>query len=502
MIKRGSGILLHITSLPAADSIGNIGPGACGFVDFLAEAGQTYWQVLPLSPLSPGEGNSPYSSQSAFAGNELLISPENLVRDGWIEPGAVAPAPQPSPDRVDYGSAIAYKSVILQLAFEKFMQRGGGSDYERFCVESSGWLPDFALFAALREYFRGISWGDWPVEIRDREPTALDHYRAALSEEIEKRKFHQYLFFSQWLELKAYAEQRGIEIIGDMPIYTSYQSADVWAHHDIFKLDDNKRRIFISGVPPDYFSRTGQLWGNPVYDWNQNRATGFAWWIKRIEHSLKLFDFLRIDHFRGLVACWEVPAGETTAINGRWVDVPGDELFSRLRAANPELPIIAEDLGYITPDVREFIEKHGFPGMKVLMFAFGQGISDNPYAPHNHVKNSVIYTGTHDNNTVRGWYELEASPLEKENLDRYLGHEVKADEVHDELIRIVLMSVGDIAILPMQDILGLGAESRMNLPSTTHGNWEWRLRPDVLTPPLAKKLRDMTEIYGRKPGVN
>lgn len=476
-----------------------MGPGARRFAEFLEEAGQSYWQVLPLNPPSPGEGNSPYSSSSAFAGNVLLISPEVLVRDGWLPPEVLKQAPEFSKDRVDYGRAIQFKDYYLNRAYLNFTSSGERDGYEKFCAANSYWLDDYALFTALKEFFAGQSWANWPSDIRDRDPGALSNYGKTLAGPIEKQKFLQFVFFRQWADLKEHCNERNIKIMGDIPIYMSYQSADVWAHPDIFKLDKNKKPTAMAGVPPDYFSRTGQLWGNPVYNWSRLQETRFEWWVKRIEQNLKLFDLLRIDHFRGLVAYWEVPAGEKTAINGKWVPAPGEAFLDTLTREYPSLPIIAEDLGTITDDVREFIEKYGIPGMKVLLFAFGDGFSENLYAPHNHVKNCVVYTGTHDNNTARGWYEQEASEAERRSIVRYLGREIPSDKFAVELVRLAMSSVADIVILPMQDILGLGAEARMNTPSTVEGNWEWRLNPAYLSSDLARWLRDLTEICGRLP---
>lgn len=496
-MDRGSGILLHITSLPSAEWIGNLGPGAFEFADFLAQAGQRYWQVLPLTPPSPGEGNSPYSCASAFAGNTLLLSPELLSRDGLISQNAIPNSISLPDDRVNYEKAFEYKTKILDLAYSAFAAQQNKSDYESFVVENSYWLDDYVLYTALKRHFGPTGWAAWPPELRDRYPDALERYGVTLSNEIDKEKFAQYQFFRQWMSLKKYCNEKNILIVGDLPIYLSGQSADVWAHPDIFKLDEQKNPRFVSGVPPDYFSKTGQLWGNPVYDWDKLRETGFEWWLRRVEHNLRLFDILRIDHFRGLAAYWEVPAGEKTAINGHWVEVPGIEYFNRLRELYPNLPLIAEDLGTITPDVKEFIARLDLPGMKVLLFAFGENLPRNPYAPHNHTKNSVVYTGTHDNNTVRGWYETEATDLEISSLARYLGQEITGDNIHWLFVRMAEQSVADIVILPMQDVLGLNATTRMNTPSTTAGNWQWRLSHRFLTTDKASKLKDITEICGR-----
>jgi 4-alpha-glucanotransferase len=498
--KRGSGVLLHITSLPSDDAIGNLGPGAHEFIDFLMSSGQSLWQVLPLNPSNPGEGNSPYSSSSAFAGNTLLISPEILAEQEWINK---TPSSSDFPkNRVDFGAAIKYKNQVLSEAYHTFKQRAEMREYDNFCRENSYWLDDFALFISLKDFFNGESWSRWPDVIRDRKPEALNHYAEKLADPIRKQKFWQFLFYEQWRALKEYANNRQIKIMGDIPIYMSYQSADLWSHPEIFKLDQNKEPLYVAGVPPDYFSETGQLWGNPVYNWKMLCDTDFDWWIRRIKHNLKLFDRMRIDHFRGLAAYWQVPANETTAINGEWIEVPSDDFFRKLKEHEPLHPIVAEDLGLITPDVKELIAKLGIPGMKVLLFAFGKGLPTNPYAPHNHIQNCVVYTGTHDNNTVRGWYEHEATIDEKQNLILYLGHDIEPEDVHNVFIRLAMMSVADTIVIPIQDILGLGAKARMNIPSTSSSNWEWRLRPEQLTDNLAAKLHGITEIYGRLPERN
>jgi 4-alpha-glucanotransferase len=418
-----------------------------------------------------------------------------LVRQGWIkEFPSVNNLPK---NRVDFGEAIKIKNLIFEEAFQTFKQRSDRVEFESFCRDSAYWLDDFALFTALKIFFHDKSWGEWPEDIRDRKPDALVYYRGILSEQIEKYRFLQFLFYGQWQALKKYANEHNIEIMGDLPIYMSYQSADLWAHPEIFKLDDEKKPLFVAGVPPDYFSKTGQLWGNPVYNWDNLKKRNFDWWVKRLSHNLKLFDLLRIDHFRGLVGYWEIPAGEKTAVNGNWMSVPAEEFFARLNENCPLSPIVAEDLGIITPDVKELIERLAIPGMRVLLFAFGEGLPENPYAPHNHIKNCVVYTGTHDNNTVKGWYEHDATPTEKDSLNRYLGFEIKTQCVHEVFVRMAMLSVADRIIIPIQDILGLGAEARMNTPSTPRRNWEWRLDPTILTDSVSKNLFDLTKIVGR-----
>ena len=497
MNRRGSGLLLHISSLPSPFGIGDLGPWAYKFADFLAETKQGFWQILALNPTEPAYANSPYHSMSAFAGNPLFISPELLVRDGLLAREDVEPLSDFPEQRVDYETIIPYKKRIFYRAYESFRKITDNHDYETFCGDNAHWLEDFTLFVALKAHFPGRVWSEWPPEIRDRERGALQSLKKQLHERIEMEKFIQYIFFKQWSAFKAYCNQKSIQIIGDMPIYVDYNSTDLWVNPEIFKLDEEKRPYVVAGVPPDYFSKTGQLWGNPVYRWETLKSTGYAWWIHRAEHQMKLFDLVRLDHFRGLVGYWEVPAGESTAINGRWVEAPAEDFFGVLLKRFPYLPVIAEDLGFITPDVREVVRRFDFPGIKVLLFAFGEDFPANPYIPHNLARNCVMYTGTHDNNTVRGWFENEATSKEVQRFYRYLGREAPAEEIHWEFIRLTMMSVADTVILPVQDILGIGEEARMNRPATTQGNWQWRLLPAQLTPRLSRRLLEMTEIYGR-----
>jgi 4-alpha-glucanotransferase len=474
-----------------------MGPWAYQFVDFLAGCKQTLWQILPLNPTDPIHNNSPYKSISAFACNPLLISPELLVQDDFLRKSDLESAPPFPKGKVDYRAGHHYKRIFLDRAYERFKTNTQHPEYERFCTEQSGWLDDFALFMALKLKFSGQVWSDWPQSLRDRQSKALKAAQRELSLQVEKEKFGQYIFFRQWSSLKNHCLERGIQIIGDIPIYVDYDSSDVWVRPELFKLDESKKPYVVAGVPPDYFSKTGQLWGNPIYRWDILKEKGYSWWTQRIAYNLTLFDFVRIDHFRGLVGYWEIPATEKTAVNGRWVEAPALDFFNHLLKEFPSLPVIAEDLGTISPDVREMMDHFHLPGMKVLLFAFGPDLPANPYIPHNFSKNCVAYTGTHDNNPVKGWFETEASPDDQKRLFRYLGREVPPDELPQELIRLVMMSVADTVIFPMQDILGLGAEARMNLPSTREDNWEWRLPPELLTPRVAERLREMTEIYGR-----
>jgi 4-alpha-glucanotransferase len=498
MDRRGSGILLHLTSLPSAFGVGDLGPWAYRFADFLAEAGQGYWQCLPLNPTDTESGSSPYHSTSAFAGNPLLISPDLLVQEGLLSREDLEGTPEFPPERVDYLVATGWKERIFSRAFERFKAGGAPRDYQDFCDRNRSWLDPFALFTALKAHHQGKAWYEWPEARRGAALTAPAEASGFVSIGVEKVKFLQYIFSKQWSNLKAYCEDRSIRIIGDMPIYVIHDSTDVCMHPEIFNLDaDTRKPLTVAGVPPDYFSETGQLWGNPVYRWDVLKKQGYGWWIKRIEHNLKLFDMVRIDHFRGFVGYWEVPASEKNAVNGRWVEAPAMDFFSVLVEKFPDLPVIAEDLGTITPDVWEVMDHFGFPGMKVLLFAFGPDLPRNLYAPHNHVERAVVYTGTHDNNTTRGWFEREAPREDKRRLSLYLGREVTADHVHWEMIRLAMMSVARISILPLQDVLGLGEEARMNLPATNHRNWTWRLEARLLTPSVSRRLRELTEIYGR-----
>ena len=498
MKRRGSGILLHITSLPSRYGIGDLGPWAYRFADSLAESRQRYWQILPLNPTSVACGNSPYSSCSAFAGNSLLISPDLLLEEALLKQDDLEELPSFPNDRVDYKVVTKHKLRLLDRAYQRYQNRlSSDHEFASFCHDNADWLEDYSLFVALRRTFRKESWSDWPKELRDRQEEAVRQWKTRCQEEIRKEQFFQYLFFKQWTALKQHCNRKNILMIGDLPIYVDYDSADVWANAEIFKLDDEKRPTVVAGVPPDYFSATGQLWGNPVYRWDALKTTQYAWWIKRIHHNMRFFDKVRLDHFRGLVACWEVPAGETTAIHGQWAEAASEDFFATIVEQLSPLSILAEDLGVITPDVREVMERFGFPSMKVLLFAFGEDLPSHPYAPHNFNENSVVYTATHDNNTVKGWFQCEAHPDDRQRLFAYIGREVTEEQVSWELIRLALMSVADTAIIPMQDLLGQGAEARMNRPATAEGNWEWRFTPEQIAPPIIAELAKITELSGR-----
>jgi len=498
MHRRGAGVLLHVTSLPSPYGVGDMGPGARSFLDFLARAGQSCWQILPLTPTSTFIGNSPYSSDSAFAGNPLLISPDLLVQDGWIDRADLGDMPDLDPSRAAHAEAAAFKERLLDTAFARHAPTlAQHCPFTRFREENAHWLDDYCLFKALKHSLGGLSWTRWSSELRDRDPQALLERSQALPRAILKEAFVQFLFFDQWARLKEYAAGQDILIIGDAPIYVTQDSADVWANPGLFKLGPDREPLFVAGVPPDYFSKTGQRWGNPVYDWAAHAASGFAWWIMRLGHNFRLYDFVRLDHFRGFAGYWEIAAQEKTAVKGRWVDAAGAAFFKALLGRFPVLPILAEDLGVITPDVRELRDGFGFPGMKVLQFAFGPGVGENRDAPHNHVENGVVYTGTHDNNTSLGWFLDDAGDEGRRTFLEYVGQMLSPNDVPWALIRQAYMSVARIAVVPMQDLLGLGPEARMNMPSLAQGNWAWRVRPEALTDDLAARLKKMTALYGR-----
>ena len=494
---RGNGILLHVTSLPSAYGIGDFGPAAYRFVEALERARQHYWQILPLNPTRARYGNSPYSSPSAFALNTLLISPELLARDGFIDPEDLEPHPDLPEDRVAFEAVAWYRERLLGLAHRRFCESEPESDYESFCTRAAWWLDDHALFVALKAHFRGQEWNRWPEEIRGRQPEALEDMRRRLADKIRKETFLQYLAARQWSALHRYCADRGIQVIGDIPIYVAYDSVDVWQNPGIFKLDGNLCPTVVAGVPPDMFSSSGQLWGNPIYDWALLRDRGYDWWVNRIARAGELYDLFRIDHFRAFADYYEVPAGDTTAENGTWVDGPGTDFFEVLARRFPCFAIVAEDLGANTPAVQELLDRFGFPGMKILLFAFGAELPGSAHAPHNYIPNLICYTGTHDNNTARGWFEEEASEEDKQRFFAYIGREVAADEVHRELVRLAMTSVARASITPMQDLLGLGAAARMNYPSTTSGNWEWRMTPVEFVDAPFEWLRNLTVLSGR-----
>jgi len=493
MDNRTSGILLHVSSLPSAFGIGDLGKGAYHFVDFLKEAGQSQWQILPLNPTDILLGNCPYSSNSAFANNILFISPEKLVEEGFLPSDALKKIPSFPEDHVSYQSVISYKTGLLDHAFLYYRNHlVKDADFKNFCLKNKFWLDDYSLFIALKQYFQGAPWYRWPEDIRARTSVALKKYEQELQEAILRQKFFQYVFIEQWFALKKYCKSKSVSLIGDLPIYVQHDSADVWANPSIFKLDDEGGLEFLAGVPPDYFSKTGQLWGNPVYDWEALQETGYQWWAERLAQNLTLFDIVRIDHFRGFVNFWQVPKGETTAVNGSWAEAPAKDFFNKMLKMFKDFPIIAEDLGFLTDDVKELIKKYKFPGMKILLFAFDSD-DENPYLPHNHIKNCIVYTGTHDNNTVKGWFKQEATDHIKQKMREVLGEEPLLENVHWQLITLALRSVADTVILPMQDILGLDEACRMNIPGTVDHNWQWRLLPSQITTSLTKQLAKLVK---------
>lgn len=495
---RASGILLHITSLPSEFGIGDLGPSSYQFADFLTAGKQHFWQILPLNPSGSFVGNSPYAAYSAFAGNPLLISPDFLRQEGFITDDDLLDHPVFPAERVDFRSVIPFKIKILEKAFRTFQSRSAvDKTFQDFIQLNADWLDDYALFVALKQHFEEKSWKEWPEDLRNRVPEALEHIRVELKDKVMQAQFLQYLFYKQWMALKDYCTSKGIEIIGDVPIYVSYDSPDVWAHPELFKLDTDKNPIYVSGAPPDYYSETGQLWGSPVYDWDNLRKTKFSWWVRRIEHNLFLYHRIRLDHFRGFVAYWEIPASEETAVNGKWVKVPVKEFFDTILERFPNLPIIAEDLGLITPDVKEILDQYKFPGMKVLLFAFGPDLPTNPYIPHNYIRDCFVYTGTHDNNTVQGWFHKEATSEERKRCLDYLGFSEPVKDLHWHLIRVAYSSIADSAVIPIQDILGLGEEARMNRPDKQEGNWTWRALQEQVNPSLAQTLSHLSWMYGR-----
>ncbi len=493
---RASGILLHPTSFPGRGGIGELGSAAYRFVDWLHGAGQQFWQILPLSPT--GYGDSPYQSFSAFAGNPLLISLEALVAEGLLDARELEQAPRFSDDLVDYGPVIEWKIGILRRVYDRFRAEQPAvllEEFRAFCAAESSWLDDYALFSAIKSEHGGGAWNNWAPELRSRDPRALAAARERLGSQADQQRFFQFLFFRQWRTLKAYANERGIRIVGDVPIFVAYDSADVWSHPDLFKLDDEGNPLVVAGVPPDYFSATGQLWGNPHYRWDVLAARGYDWWIERMQATLRTVDIVRVDHFRGFEAAWAVPAGDATAERGRWVPGPGVAFFHALRGALGNLPIIAEDLGLITPEVEAVRDALGLPGMKVLHFAWSD--ASNQYLPHNYEPNYVVYSGTHDNDTTVGWFAT-ASPSERFYVHTYIG--TNGSNIAWDFIRLAFTSRANMAIVPLQDVLSLGTHARMNQPGRASGNWGWRYRDGVLSEELAQRLRNLTIATGRTIG--
>lgn len=495
--KRAGGILLHPTSLPGRYGIGDLGPQAFRFADWLTSTGCKLWQILPLGPT--GYGDSPYQCFSAFAGNPYLISFDALIEDGLLAQGDFADMPAFSASRVDYGAVIPWKLGLLQKAFSRLISTPESfrKEFKRFTKDNAAWLDDYALFMSVKEANGGGAWNGWDESLRKRKPAAMEKARQEQVENIQRHSFYQFLFFRQWNKLRDYAHERGLTIIGDIPIFIAYDSADAWANPKLFFLDEESLPTVVAGVPPDYFSKTGQLWGNPLYQWNAHKRSGYEWWIKRFRSVLGLVDIVRLDHFRGFAGYYEIPFGAPTAETGQWVTGPGKDFFETIYPAlskkkGETLPIIAEDLGVITPDVVELRDSFHLPGMKILQFGFSG--ADNPFLPHNYPSNCVAYTGTHDNDTARGWYET-APESERDFARRYLG--TNGNEIAWDLIRGIWSSVAVYAVTPMQDALSLGGEARMNFPSKLGGNWEWRMNEGDMSESLAARLREMNTLYLR-----
>lgn len=505
-LERASGIVLHPTSLPSSFGVGDLGRGAYAFIDFLVDAGQSLWQTLPLGPT--GFGNSPYMSLSAFAGNGLLISLERLVDEGLLDAEDLRNPPRFPKHHVDYRRVMTFKGRLLAQAFSKFRKKYAThfpDEFYAFCEHNAFWLEDYALFSALKGAHGGRVWTGWEDGASTRDTDALVGWRNRLADEVQYCKFVQYEFFRQWTSLKAYCNDRGVRIIGDVPVYVAHDSAEVWANRDLFELDGEGNPRVVAGVPPDYFSATGQRWGNPVYRWDVMAQSDYHWWVDRFRAGLSLADVVRLDHFRGFEAYWEISATETNAVNGRWIKGPGIQLFNAVKAGLGELSMIAEDLGVITPEVEALRNQLDLPGMRILQMAFGSDPKARQYLPHNHVSQCVVYTATHDHNTTVGWFtappgtQTTQSPREvaeeRRHALRYLGTDGK--DIHWSLIRLALGSVASWALVPLQDVLGLGTASRMNVPGTLKGNWEWRFTEAMLRSDVTRRLRELTETYER-----
>lgn len=506
MQARSSGVLLHLSSLPSAYGVGDMGPEAYDFARLLARSGQKAWQILPLNPTSPGIGNSPYSCLSAYAGNSLFISPELLLEEGFIDRAMLDAAcaeanfnPEDFLGRPSaYKEAENFRRVLLQKAFDKNREQAAfDNGFRSFCAANHEWLDDYARFVTIKEAYCGASWTSWPQGLSKRAAETLSHWDSREELALQRERFIQYLFYRQWKRLHAACAKLGLSIVGDLPIYLTHDSAEVWANPENFLLEEDGKPHVVAGVPPDYFSPNGQRWGNPLYDWKSMAEDGFSWWTRRLAHNLALFDSLRLDHFRGFAAYWEVPAEEKTAINGRWMQGPGLALFNTLTERIGKLPIIAEDLGLITDDVRDMQKATGFPGMAVLQFGFSGNLNENPHTPFRHTENQIVYPGTHDNAPTRGWFMEQASTEEKRKLATYLDKESDEAEISRHFIRLSLSSVARMAIIPAQDILDLGMESRMNTPSTVENNWTWRLQPNQLNDSSMAWLTEMTAFFGR-----
>jgi 4-alpha-glucanotransferase len=503
LASRASGLLLHPTSLPGPHGSGDLGGEARSFVDFLAHAKQSFWQMLPVAP--PGFGESPYSAQSAFAGSPWLVNFDALVEAGFLEPDAIANPPIFSDDHVDFAKMSAHREHLLRLAHAAFVRKENVAELEKFSKREAHWLDDFALFRALKKSHGGVAWTKWDAPLRNRDAKALARARFDLEEEISFEKFVQWTFDSQFRALRSYARSKGVALIGDIPIFVAHDSADVWQHPENFFLDESGEPTFVAGVPPDYFSATGQRWGNPLYRWKRLKKSGFVWWVKRFEAMLSRFDAVRIDHFIGFQRYWRIPGQDATAVNGKWMKGPSSDFFEAVRKKLGTLPLIAEDLGAATPAVFRLRDEFHLPGIKILQFAFGTDANADTFLPHNYSRNAVVYTGTHDNDTTVGWFDDDGASgtrtpeqIEKERASalRYLGAE-SSDEINWRMIRAAMGSIANLAIFPVQDVLGLGSEARMNRPGEGAGNWSWRLQRGELTNDHAARLATLAETYGR-----
>ncbi len=494
-MKRSAGILMHITSLPSTSGAGDMGQEAYAFANFLHRSNQRYWQILPLTPVSSTQGYSPYSSTSAMAGNALLISIEKLIEEGWLSGSQKLPAPTKSATKVDFEKTWNRKILLLKKAYSNFVSHLRPA-FESFCDREAFWLDDFALFTALRDHF-GKPWYKWPVNFRQRKLRYLLDFTVKNQEVIRFVKWQQFIFFRQWTNLKRYCHDLNISIIGDVPFYVSYDSVDVWSRPEIFKLKEDSAMDLVAGVPPDYFNKNGQMWGMPVYHWHVLKDLGYDWWIKRLKKNLEVADVLRLDHFRAFHDYWEVPAGHKTAIKGQWRPGPGYHFFETLRQEFGRLPFLAEDLGDISPGVRQLRKQVGLPGMKVLQFAFGNSMALSEHIPHNFERDFFVYTGTHDNNTTVGWFTKDASAEVRQQVGLYMNQDATEKNIHERLIRLAYASVAKVAIIPLQDVLGLDERARMNVPASTYGNWTWRLLPEQLAEKETAWLRDMARLYNR-----
>lgn len=504
-LVRSSGLLLHISSLPSPYGIGDLGPAAYAFADFLTEAKQQVWQVLPVVPV--GKGDSPYASPSTFAGNPLLISPDVLLENGQLLPEDLTPRPSFPNHVVAFEEVVEYKTRILERAFDHFESRkekNQGGAFESFSQKNAWWLDDYALFMALSDANQSKDWTQWPAALAQREAEAISSARKEYGRVIKRHQYWQFLFDQQWSALHSYCAKKDIQIMGDIPIYVAHESADVWANASQFILDEDGQPSVVAGVPPDYFSETGQRWGNPLYNWDEMENSQFSWWIQRIRRALSLYDLVRLDHFRGFSAYWEIPAEEETAVNGRWVSAPGSALFNSALKELEALPLLAENLGIITPDVTELMNQFDLPGMAVLQFGF-DGDASSEHLPHNYDRNLIVYTGTHDNDTLVGWWSNSSRAMDSNTLKKVRAASMQyvnmdEDQIHDlpwYFMRALYASVANLVIIPVQDVLGLGSRARMNTPGTESGNWRWRLLPDQLQPVHAKRLKPLVEVYGR-----